>query len=424
LHSSQQEANLPKDVIMPALGLAQDTGKIVLWLKADGDFVNQGEPVAEIETDKATLELEAEASGYLKNICAEAGADVPVGEVIAKIWTEDEIKHEEIKHREAPFSGSGSQSRSATTQEGKESRTSDQTIGAAISPAPDGFKGVESAPRNLTDHGDSRLPSSPKARRLAAEQGIDLNTLSAVAGRPVVASDLHQSESGNVSSGESPAMTRTWRIMAERMTDAWTSIPHFYLSREVDASRIVALKQSSRISAESKVTISDLLVHAVAKCLRDHPRLHSLWQDGGPYATAEINIGLAVASDEGLAVPVIHRADSMSLEEIARTRTEIVRRAQFGKPRPDDLVGGTFTISNLGMYGVDSFHAIVNPPQAAILAVGRIAERVVAAAGNFSVKPFMTMTLSCDHRLVDGVRAARFLNDLANTLEGQSESSI
>jgi pyruvate dehydrogenase E2 component (dihydrolipoamide acetyltransferase) len=409
-----QEATLPKDVIMPALGLAQDTGKVLQWLKADGDFVAQGELLVEIETDKATLELEAETSGYLKNICAEAGAEVPVGEVIAKIWTEDEIKIVE------PLpSGVEPESGSVKMKECREPRTSDQTIGETVSPSPDSPKSLEMAPANEAAHGERRLPSSPKARRLAAEQGIDLSSLSATARHPLVASDLRQFEAGSASSGERVGMTRTWRIMAERMTGAWTSIPHFYLSREVDVTRLLSLK-SSQTSTESKVTISDLLVNAVGKCLRDHPRLHSLWQNGGPQATTEINIGLAVASNEGLAVPVIHCADQLSLVEIARARTEIVQRAQSGKPRPDDLVGGTFTITNLGMYGVDSFQAIVNPPQAAILAVGRIAERVVAVGAGFSAKPFMTISLSCDHRLVDGARAAKFLSDLANTLEGLS----
>jgi pyruvate dehydrogenase E2 component (dihydrolipoamide acetyltransferase) len=405
---------LPKDVIMPALGLAQDTGKVLQWLKADGDFVAQGELLVEIETDKATLELEAETSGYLKNICAEAGADVPVGEVIAKIWTEDEVKN-----AEPPAPAPEAESGSAATTESEEPRTRDQAVSKTVSAAPDAPKPPDAAPTNEATHGERRLPSSPKARRLAAEQGIDLSSLSATTGRPVVASDLRPSEIGNAPPGERLEMSRTWQIMAERMTAAWTSIPHFYLSREVDATALLSLK-SSQVSAEPKVTVSDLLVHAVAKCLRDHPRLHSLWQNGGPEATTEINIGLAVASDEGLAVPVIHSADRLSLVEIAQTRTEIVRRAQSGRPRPDDLVGGTFTITNLGMYGVDSFQAIVNPPQAAILAVGRIVERVAAAAGNFSVRPFMTITLSCDHRQVDGARAAKFLNDLAGTLEGLS----
>jgi pyruvate dehydrogenase E2 component (dihydrolipoamide acetyltransferase) len=408
-----QEVVLPKDVIMPALELAQDTGRVVQWLKADGDFVRQGEIVVEIETDKATVELEAEASGYLSDISAEVGADVPVGTVIAKILAEDEIKHAAPSVPE-----SAPESSSIATAAEKESEAHERGTDAATSVAGNVLQGGDSAERNAASTNESRLPSSPKARRLAAERGIDLSNLSIAAGRPVVASDLHQAEGRSASSGEKQEMNRTWRIMAERLTGAWTSIPHFYLSREVDATRLAALKRTGQTSTESKVTISDLLVHSVANCLRDHPRLRTLWQKDGPYASSDINIGLAVGSDEGLIVPVIHRADCMSLLEIADARTELVRRAQSGKPRPEDLAGGTFTISNLGMYGVDSFQAIVNPPQAAILAVGRIVERVVAVSGNPTVRPAMTLTLSCDHRLVDGLRAARFMSDLVNALEG------
>jgi pyruvate dehydrogenase E2 component (dihydrolipoamide acetyltransferase) len=399
-----QEVVLPKDVIMPALGLAQETGRVVQWLKADGDLVATGDLLVEIETDKATLELEAEASGYLKDISVEPDTEVPVGSVIAKIWAEDELI---AGAPTEPSSDALIQPESKTRETSvSTSSYSAQQLSALQNPVEADGPGPSNA----------RLPSSPKARRLAAEQGIDLGRLRSASGRPVVASDLH-AQSLQSAVDEKPAMNRTWRIMAERLTAAWTSIPHFYLTREVAATRAVALKKSAQGGPECKVTISDILVQAVANCLRDHPRLRTLWQDGGPQSPGDINIGLAVALEDGLVVPVIHHADRLSLLEIAKARTEIVQRAQSGKSRPDDLAGGTFTISNLGMYGVDSFQAIVNPPQAAILAVGRIAERVVPADSTFAIRPMMTLTLSCDHRLVDGARAARFLLDLANALE-------
>lgn len=403
---------MPKDVIMPALELAQETGKILQWLKSDGELVTQGEIIVEIETDKVALELEAEASGYLMNISAKPGAEVPVGSVIAKIWAQDEIKNSTADNLQAaesvPFTTSG------------DKKPEPRERGADIAEVParviaqGGLAAVSNAPASV----GSRPPSSPKARRLAAEQGIDLASLSRSAGRPVLAADLRGTGNENALPDETPVMNRTWRIMAERLTAAWTSIPHFYLTREVDATRIVAIKESIQSSTKSKVSISDLLVHKVANCLRDHPRLRTLWQNGGPYLPPDIDIGLAVALDDGLIVPVIHRADRLGLEQITQIRTEIVRRAQSGKLRPEDLAGGTFTISNLGMYGVDSFQAIVNPPQAAILAVGRIAERAFAAGGKLIVRPSMTLTLSCDHRLVDGLRGAKFLLDLVNALEG------
>lgn len=401
---------------MPALELAQDTGRVVQWLKAAGDFVAQGEIIVEIETDKAIVELEAEATGRLMNITAEAGSDVPVGAVIAKIWAEDEIKR---GLQSVP--GTAPESDSISTEAYGESKSREQ--GSAEATTHDGGdapKGGDGAAGNPASANEPRVPSSPKARRLAAQQGIDLGSLNTAAGRPVVAADLHQAGGGLPVPGEKLEVNHTWRIMAERLTGAWTSIPHFYLSREVNATRLVALKRSGQAQADFKVTISDLLVHSVALCLREHPRLRTLWQNGVPYASTDINVGLAVASDEGLIVPVIHRADQMSLLEIANARAEIVRRAQSGKARPDDLAGGAFTISNLGMYEVDSFLAIVNPPQAGILAVGRIVDRVVAVKGNPTVRPTMTLTLSCDHRLVDGLRAAKFLIDLVNALEGPS----
>ena len=406
---------MPKDVIMPALELAQETGRVLQWLKTDGDLVTQGDLIVEIETDKVTIELEAEASGYLMNINAEPGAEVSVGSVIAKIWAEDEIKR-----GSAHIAESALDSGSIAAAADQESDARKPGINTAVAPACQVSEAENTAVRSAPARLESRLPSSPKARRLAAEQGVDLSSVSRAAGRPVLAADLHEAGSGKALRGEMPEMNRTWRIMAERLTGAWTSIPHFYLTREVDATRLVALKQSVQSSVNSKVSVSDLLVHKVANCLRDHPRLNTLWENGGPLVAVDINIGLAVALDEGLIVPVIRRADRMPLAEITQARTEIVQRAQSGKSRPDDVAGGTFTISNLGMYGVDSFQAIVNPPQAAILAVGRIVERVVAVNGSPTVRPAMTLTLSCDHRLVDGLRGAKFLLDLVNALEAPS----
>jgi pyruvate dehydrogenase E2 component (dihydrolipoamide acetyltransferase) len=400
---------------MPALELTQETGRVLQWLKSDGDLVTQGEPIIEIETDKVTIELEAEASGYLMNISAEPGAEVSVGSVIAKIWAEDEIKHG-IAH----VAESALDSASSATAAHQELDTRKTEISTAVAPSRHVSEAANTAVTDTPAPVKTRLPSSPKARRLAAEQGIDLGSVSGPAGRPVLAADLHEAGSGKALSDEKPEMNRTWRIMAERLTGAWTSIPHFYLTREVDATKLVALKQSVQSSVNSKMSVSDLLVHKVASCLRDHPRLNTLWESGGPQVPVDINIGLAVALEEGLIVPVIHHADRMPLAEITQARTEIVRRAQSGKLRPEDLAGGTFTISNLGMYGVDSFQAIVNPPQAAILAVGRIVERVVAVNGSPTVRPAMTLTLSCDHRLVDGLRGAKFLLDLVNALEALS----
>jgi len=212
-------------------------------------------------------------------------------------------------------------------------------------------------------------------------------------------------------------LSNIWRIMAERTTQSWTSVPHFYLVREVNAGRLIAWREQMLKRSAAKVTYTDLLVTIVAAALRMHPRLNASWSEGKVTLKQEVHIGLAVAVEEGLVVPVIHQSDKLNLSEIAQQREELVTKAQAGKLRPQDISGGTFTISNLGMYGVDAFNAIINQPQVAILAVGRIAERVVPLNGQPAVQPMLLLTLSCDHRAVDGARGAQFLDTVAALIE-------
>jgi pyruvate dehydrogenase E2 component (dihydrolipoamide acetyltransferase) len=274
------------------------------------------------------------------------------------------------------------------------------------------------------------VAASPKARRLAAERGVELSALrgSGPGGAVLVA---------DVPAAAAPAVTRplttrpltlpspqrgegvgtVWRIMAERMTASWTTAPHFYLVREVNVARLQSWLGTARRQTGAHVTYTDLLVKLVAATLAQHPRVNVSWKDGALERHPEINIGLAVALEDGLVVPVIARADTLGLKEIAQRREDLVARAQAGKLRPADIQGGVFTISNLGMYGVDAFSAIVNPPQAAILAVGRIADRVVPVNGQPAVQPTMVLTLSCDHRALDGARGAQFLGALADVIE-------
>jgi len=216
---------------------------------------------------------------------------------------------------------------------------------------------------------------------------------------------------------DAPRVGTIWRVMVERMTASWTTAPQFHLVREVNASRLVAWRERAVKQPGVRVTYTDLLVKLVAAAIARHPGVNASWRDGAIVRHAEINIGLAVATDDGLVVPVIHRADTLGLTELVAQREALVGRAQAGRLRPADIQGGSFTISNLGMYGVDGFTAIVNPPQAAILAVGRIADRVIAVNGQPAVQPTMMLTLSCDHRALDGARAAQFLGALADLLE-------
>jgi pyruvate dehydrogenase E2 component (dihydrolipoamide acetyltransferase) len=299
-----------------------------------------------------------------------------------------------------------------------------------------------------------RVAASPKARRLAAERGVELGALRGsgpggavlvadVPARPLTTGPLttgplttgpltlpspQRGEGGEgprrgegiegPRRGEGGQRVGTvWRIMAERMTASWTTAPHFYLVREVNVARLVSWLASARKQTGARITYTDLLVKLVAATLAQHPRVNVSWKDGALERHAEINLGLAVALEDGLVVPVIARADTLGLTEIAQRREDLVARAQAGKLRPADIQGGVFTISNLGMYGVDAFSAIVNPPQAAILAVGRIADRVVPVNGQPAVQPTMMLTLSCDHRALDGARGAQFLGALADVVE-------
>ena len=439
---------MPTTVIMPALELAQETGKVIKWLKNPGDAVTKGEPIVEIETDKVTVEIEAPAAGVLRDVTAQPGDVVPVGKTIALIFAAGEV--------------GGAASPAPATAAARAMAT--PSPAAPVGQSPAAASGVRASPlaRKLAEqHGvdlasiktpsgrvekadvmayvESQKPSagngtagriaaaSPKARRLAAERGMDLRALQGSGpGGAVLAADIPAAAPAAQRAVAAPTAQRpaatagvsnVWRIMAERMTASWTSAPHFYLVREVTVGRLVTWRERASKQTGVRITYTDLLVRLVAATIAQHPRVNASWKDGATEQHADINIGLAVAIDDGLVVPVLHRADTLSLAEIATRREDLVTRAQTGKLRPADIQGGSFTISNLGMYGVDAFNAIVNPPQAAILAVGRIADRVVAVGGQATVQPTMVLTLSCDHRALDGARAAQFLGLLAEVVE-------
>jgi len=432
------------DVILPALGMSQDTGKIIQWLKAEGEQVVKGEPLVEIETDKATVEIEAPANGVLARVSAAAGEDIPVGQVIAAILAPEEVGNK---------TGAGaSPLASRIAAENKVDLNQVKSAGRRIQKADvlTYLQNRENADANVGTRFMASAPSasatarltraSPKARRLAFEQGRDLAAIKgtgpqgAVLAADVLAATAQATArpaelAGVVDAAEMPvamangagendlAVSNIWRIMAERTTQGWTSVPHFYLVREVNVSRLISWREQVLKRSAEKITYTDLLVKIVAAALRMHPRVNASWHEGRIILKQAVNVGLAVAVEEGLVVPVIQQADTLGLGEIARRRVELVAKAQAGKLRPQDISDGTFTISNLGMYNVDAFNAIINQPQAAILAVGRIAERVVPVNGQPAVQPMMVLTLSCDHRAVDGARGAQFLDTVATLVE-------
>jgi pyruvate dehydrogenase E2 component (dihydrolipoamide acetyltransferase) len=380
-------------VVMPALEMAQETGKLVAWRKKEGESVSKGEPLLEVETDKAVLEVECPADGILAGIKAHEGAVIPVGQTIAWIVRPGEVPPQEAV--QSVTSAPASSVRSAST-----APVSGQSAAAGA---------------------DARI--SPKARRLAKERGVDIAHLQGSGpGGEILASDVlaaGESQSPAVTTA-AEALSPIARLMAERTTQSWTSVPHFFVVRELDAGALLAARKRLLPALEHsrgvRLTQTDLLVALVGRVLMKHPRLNASWSGTGIILSKEVNIGVAMAVNEGVVAAVIHNADRTHLAEIAVQRRDLAARAQAGRLRPPDVAGATFTISNLGMHHVDAFTAIISPPQAAILAVGRIADRVVPVDGQPGIRPMMTVTLSCDHRVVDGLRAALFLNDLAEAI--------
>ncbi len=407
------------DVILPALGMAQDTGKIVRWIKSEGDLVKQGEPIVEIETDKVTVELESPAAGTLARISGAAGTDVPVGQVIAVILAAGESATTSAAAVLAPVAEAAMANGHAPVAE----------TAAAVA---NGHAPVaETAAAVTLPRGPHTRLASPKAKRIAAEHGMDVAAIagSGPHGEVLAADVLTAVATGSrtvpVTATRAPAVSETgistaWRIMAERTTQSWTTVPHFFLLREVDATAFMQWHAQAQKRASEKLTYTDLLVKIVATALRQHPRVNASWHNGGIAMNDAVNVGIAVAVADGLLVPVIANADDLSLNAIARHRADLVTRAQSGTLRPADLQGGTFTISNLGMYGIDSFTAIINPPQAAILAVGAVKERIVPVNGQPAIRPMMSLNLSCDHRVVDGARGAQFLATVAELINDPS----
>ena len=426
---------MPKEVIMPALGMAQDVGVLLRWLKNEGETVTAGEPLMEVATDKVDVQVEAPASGLLTAVTAQEGDEVPVGQVIGLIAAEGEelpaapVAPEPKETPEAEKAGAASLPSSPVAARIAAEHGVDladvQAAGDRISK-----EDVEAHIRSTSSV--SRVLASPKARRLARERGVDLAALVGTGPEgAVLAADVPLSAQPEPEAPatvvhtpaaiepETQPVSRMWQVMAERLTGSWTSVPHFYLVREVSADQLIHWRTvlASGAPDGARITYTDLLTKLAALSLARFPRLNSFWDDGKIVTNPEINVGLAIAVEEGLLVPVVHSADRLRVEEIAAHRTDLVARAGSGGLTPNDFTGGTFTISNLGMFGVDAFNAIVNPPQAAILAVGRIADRVVAVEGQPAVRPMMTLTLSCDHRAVDGVRAAQFLDALVGMIE-------
>jgi pyruvate dehydrogenase E2 component (dihydrolipoamide acetyltransferase) len=408
-------------VVMPALEMAQETGKLVSWKKKEGDAVKKGEILLEVETDKAVVEIEAGGDGILKGVTAREGDVVPVGQTIGWLLKDGEA----VPASAGPGSGTSGRKMDAVPA---------AAAAAAAAPPPPAPVSVAGA----------RI--SPKARRLAREQGVNIATVRG-SGRngEILADDILRAAAGGAErtapapshpapGAPAPAAARPTaqapripptddgsvssigRIMAERTTQSWTTVPHFFLMRDVDATGLNAARERRIPVIERshgvKVTHTDVIVAAVARSLRQFPRMNGSWTNGTVQLNQDVNVALAMAVQNAVVTAVIRNADQIALGDIAKQRKELADRARANRLTPADISGATFTISNLGMFGVDAFTAIIVPPQAGILAVGAIKERVVAAGGYIGVQPQMTITLSSDHRVLDGASAAEFLQDV------------
>lgn len=394
-------------VVMPALEMAQETGKLVSWLKQEGEPVRKGEMLLEVETDKAVVEVEAAADGILAGVTAKPGDVVNVGHTIAWLVQPGEALPATVQSAVAT-------GRRTDTSPASAGPSSAIVAGAELQVGPPAAR-------------SARI--SPKARRLAQEKGIDISRLTGSGpGGEILADDILAAAraapnlpvAGAGLQAGPESLSTIGRLMAERTTQSWTTVPHFFVTREVDARALDAERErllpAIQRSHDVKVTHTDLLVAIVARTLTKHPRLNASWMAGGIVPHQDVNIALAMAVENAVVTAVIPRADRASAGDIAARRRELAERAQAGRLQPADIADATFTVSNLGMFGVDAFTAIIVPPQAAILAVGAISDRVVAVNGQPAVRPMMSMTLSCDHRVVDGVRAAEFMRDLVAAL--------
>jgi pyruvate dehydrogenase E2 component (dihydrolipoyllysine-residue acetyltransferase) len=412
---------LPTEVTLPRLGQGMEAGTIVRWLKAEGDSVGRDEPLYELDTEKVTQEVESPVAGVLLKILASEGQEVEVGKPVCVIGEAGEEVSDQPDASDPALEPSAEEAGPAPKQE--EHREDRQAAAATAGAEPK----AEPAPAAV-DAGE-RMKASPLARRIAKERALDLRRVVGTGpeGR-IVAEDVERAAAAPAweakpvavtEDSETVELTSVRRTIARRLREAWEA-PHFAISMSADMRRAIALRETlvERVQeGEARPTFSDVLTKLCALALLRHPALNAHYEGNEVRLFHTVNIGIAVAIPNGLVVPVIRNAEALTIPELAAARAELVERTRASKLRPDDLEGGTFTISNLGMFGVERFFAVLNPPQVAILAVGAIEDRAVVAGGEVVARPRMDLTLSCDHRGVDGATASEFLRTLKELLE-------
>jgi pyruvate dehydrogenase E2 component (dihydrolipoamide acetyltransferase) len=425
-------------VYMEALSPTMEEGTLVSWLKNEGDEVKEGDVLAEVETDKATMELAARGAGVLRKRFIGEGDTAEVGKMIAIVAGEDE----DISDLEGDVAGGGSpeaeagkdevQAKAQEPEEDEEETREERPAGARQKEEPE----QEAQPAR----GDGRVKASPLARRLADEAGVDLGGIkgSGPGGR-IIKRDIEAAAEGGAPAKEEAApaevpsfeveegeayrdvkLTQMRKTIAKRLTQSIGPVPHFFLTREVDMGQAMSLRKRINARYEEKgikVSPNDLIIRAVAAALKKHPMVNAAWTGEAIRQHGVVHIGVAVAVEEGLITPVIRHADKKGVTQIAQEVRELAGRARDKKLKPEEYTGSTFSISNLGMFGIEEFTAVINPPEAAILAVGTVQEKPVVVDGEVTVRPRMRITLSCDHRVIDGATGAQFLQTLVDNLE-------
>jgi pyruvate dehydrogenase E2 component (dihydrolipoamide acetyltransferase) len=423
------------EIIMPKVGDAMSEGKVVRWYKKAGDAVKKGEPLLEIETDKVNLDLEAEADGTLGDLRAEEGQMVPVGEVVATILAPGEKAAEKKeKPAEKPAEKSAEPQRRATDKKDSIKHTTGEYAEAIESKGPRRDRTQEVAESAPASSGD-RQKSSPLARKMAQELGVDLGGVqgSGPRGR-IIAADIQKVQGGSgavrTSSpppsaaqgrAESPHSTpggttiplsAMRRTIARRLAESTGPIPHFYLTADYDVTNLLVARQQLLEITNARISVNDFIIRAVALALRQHPFVNASWGDDAITQHGEIHVGVAVATQDGLITPVIRNADQKSIVDIAIEVRALAEKAKNRRLKPEEYQGSTFTISNLGAWGIEEFTAIINPPNAAILAIGAAESRPIVIDKQIVIRDRMKVTMSCDHRIIDGAVGAEYLKTL------------
>ena len=439
-------------VIMPKLSPTMEEGQLSRWLKKEGDKVSMGEPLAEIDTDKATMEMQALGSGVLRKILIQEGESAPLGQLIAIIGEPDE----DISALTAQSSSSQSPKAAApaeSTTESKEPEPGPTAVPEAAAP-----RVAKDASGNASGNGSQeaaqppdsssgRLIVSPLAARMAAESGIDLRSVSGSGpGGRIIKRDVEQLISGKSTGTVAQAPTRHLRAVepspfqksataqasayrdepasemrrtiAKRLVTSLGPVPHFFLTTEIEMDRAAEMRKGiNELDPELKISINDIIIKVAAAALMQHPQVNASFQDKVVRYYEHADVGVAVAIEEGLITPIVRAADQKSLSEIAAEIRDLAERARHRKLRPEEYLGASFSVSNLGMFGIDEFTAIINPPEAAILAVGAMSAKPVVRNNELVIRQMMRVTMSCDHRVVDGATGAKFLQTFKKILE-------